>query len=385
MARYKPLSPDQMSGEHKTVYDDIAASRGRVGGPFPLLLHNPGLASAAERLGGYARFESRIEPRLLEFAAAILARFWGAHVEWIAHSRMALEAGLDPAILDALRDGRPPDFVNEDEEAIYDFLMFLLNTSQIDDSVYGRCLETLGMRGLIDLMAIVTHYTVINMSLNCFRVPAPEGAEIPAFGPGRDAPPRVAPMKAGKRLRARIEPLRREDMNEEQAAAYDEVAEKGGRLGGPNGIYIRVPQLFRLHQAVGNYLRAGHLSPRLRQLAAIVAARHWNGAYAWGAQARDALKAGISCEIVDAINERRTPVFDDFSDQAAYDAAVEITDTGSLSDAAFAAAHAELGFNALLDLVAMTSFYTAVSLAVNVFAVEPRPEFPVQLAPDRKG
>ena len=384
MARYQPLSPDQMTAERQAVYDDIEKSRGSVRGPFPLMLHNAGLASAAQKLGGYARFESKIEPRLLEFAAAVLARFWGAHVEWIVHSRLAVEAGLEPAIIGALKDGLTPGFVNEDEKAVYDFLMLLLTTSQVDDATYDKCLETLGERGLIDLMAIVTHYTVINMTLNTFHVPVPDGVETPPFGPGRDGPRRTQPMAAGTRTTARIDPLQREDMDAEQAAAFDEVAAKGGRLGGPNGIYIRVPVLFRLHQAVGNYLRTGHLSPRLRQLAAIVAARHWNGAYAWGAQARDALTAGVSRETVDAINQRKTPAFDNADDQAAYDAAMEITDTGGLSDAAFAAASAQLGFNTLLDLVAMTSFYTAVSLAVNVFAVEPQAAFPVQLAADRK-
>ncbi|MFT5440508.1 MAG: hypothetical protein ACI9MJ_002382, partial [Alphaproteobacteria bacterium] len=67
MARYQPLSPDQMTAERQAVYDDIEKSRGSVRGPFPLMLHNAGLASAAQRLGGYARFESKIEPRLLEF------------------------------------------------------------------------------------------------------------------------------------------------------------------------------------------------------------------------------------------------------------------------------------------------------------------------------
>jgi len=179
---------------------------------------------------------------------------------------------------------------------------------------------------------------------------------------------------------ARMEPLRREDMNEEQGRAHDAVAAEGGRLGGPNGIYIRVPELFGLNQEFGNYLRGNHLSPRLRQLAAIVAVRRWNGAYAWGAQGRDALKAGISREIVDAINERRTPVLEDADDRAVYDAAVELADTGSLSDASFEKALARLGFNRLLDLVASVGFFTAVSLTVNVFEVDPRPEFPVVLA-----
>ncbi len=170
-------------------------------------------------------------------------------------------------------------------------------------------------------------------------------------------------------------------MNEVQGRAYDEVAARGGRLGGPNGIFIRVPELFELNQEMGDYLRANDLDARLRQLAAIIAVRRWNGAYAWGAQARDALKAGISREIVEAVNTRETPVLDDDDDRAVHDAARELADTGALSDAAFENAIAQLGFNRLLDVVATVGFYTAVSLTVNVFKVEPRPDFPVTLAP----
>ncbi len=43
---------------------------------------------------------------------------------------------------------------------------------------------------------------------------------------------------------ARLEPLEPEDMNAEQRAAYDDAAGKGGRLGGPNGIHVRIPDLF---------------------------------------------------------------------------------------------------------------------------------------------
>lgn len=180
---------------------------------------------------------------------------------------------------------------------------------------------------------------------------------------------------------ARIDPLKPEDMTPEQRETYDEVAARGGRLGGPNGVYLRVPELFKLNQAFGDYLRNNHLSARLRQLAAIVSVRRWNGAYAWGAQGRDALKAGISEEIVEAINARQTPVLDDADDQLVYDLAVELSDTGALSDASYERAIARLGLNQLLDLVAAVGFFTAVAMAVNVFEVEPQPHFPTKLAP----
>ena len=185
MARFEPLSPDQMTAEQKSVCDDLIKSRGSVRGPFPVMLHNPGLASAAEKLGGYARFDSQIEPRQLEFAVSVVSRFWGAHVEWVSHTRLAREAGIAPAILKAVEEGRRPDFVNDDEAALYDFVTSLLETPKVDDSTYAKCLETLGERGMIDLMAAITHYTVVSFTLNAFHVPVPDGMETPPFGPGR--------------------------------------------------------------------------------------------------------------------------------------------------------------------------------------------------------
>lgn len=185
MARFEPLSPDQMTEEQKAVCDDLIKSRGSVRGPFPLMLHNPGLAAAAEKFGGYARFGSKIEPRLLEFAVSIVSRFWGAHVEWISHTKLAREAGLDPAIIKALEEGSRPSFVNDDEETIYNFVTMLLETSKVDDITYGKCLQVLGERGIIDLMAAITHYTVVSFTLNAFHVPVPEGVDAPPFGPGR--------------------------------------------------------------------------------------------------------------------------------------------------------------------------------------------------------
>jgi 4-carboxymuconolactone decarboxylase len=185
MARFEPLNPENMTAEQKAVSDDLIKSRGGVRGPFPVMLHNPGLAAAAEKLGGYARFGSKIEPRLLEFAVSIVGRFWGAHVEWVAHSRLAREAGIEPAVLKALEDGNRPDFVHDDEAAIYDFLTSLLNSTKVDDATYAACLEALGERGIIDLMATVTHYTVVSMTLNTFHMAVPEGVETPTFGPGR--------------------------------------------------------------------------------------------------------------------------------------------------------------------------------------------------------
>ena len=86
------------------------------------------------QVGRFVDIGPGIEPRLLEFAVAVVSRYWGAHVEWVAHSRLAREAGIDAAVLKAVEDDRRPDFVNDDEAVMYDFVTELLNTRRVDDA-----------------------------------------------------------------------------------------------------------------------------------------------------------------------------------------------------------------------------------------------------------
>ena len=185
-ARYKDFSPDTMTPEQKTVYDDIVSGpRGRIYGPFLVLMHNPGLASAVQKLGAYVRWKSTVPERLKELAIACIGRFWGAHVEWATHSQFAVKAGIDPVVIKAIEEGRRPDFAKQDEAVIYDFCMTLLEKKQVDDATYAACLNVLGERGLIDLMAAFTHYSTVSMALGTFRVPAPQGYPAPSFPHGR--------------------------------------------------------------------------------------------------------------------------------------------------------------------------------------------------------
>ena len=70
---------------------------------------------------------------LAELAICMAGRKWGAQYEFFAHRRIGIEAGLNPAILDAVALGqRPADMVG-DETIVYDFVTDLLSTGQVSD------------------------------------------------------------------------------------------------------------------------------------------------------------------------------------------------------------------------------------------------------------
>jgi len=176
--RFKPLTYDQMTPAQKTMTENLlGGERGSMSGPFNVLLRSPELGDAVQKVGAQVRYHSSLLPRLNEFAIIITGRFWNAQYEWYAHKRLALQAGLNPAIVNALAAGRRPAGMQPDEEVVYNFATELLRTKQVSDAVFNAAREKVGERGVVDLVGVVGYYGLVSMVLNVDRYPLPAGAE----------------------------------------------------------------------------------------------------------------------------------------------------------------------------------------------------------------
>src|SRR5271156_2620759 len=136
--RFKELPPAPMSPEQKKVADAIQSGPRGAGlrGPFNALLRSPDLCDLVQRVGAYVRFNSVLPAALNEMAICMAGRKWTAQYEFYAHRRLALDAGVDAAILDALAAGTRPAKLSGDEAAVYDFASELLGTGQVSDAIY---------------------------------------------------------------------------------------------------------------------------------------------------------------------------------------------------------------------------------------------------------
>jgi 4-carboxymuconolactone decarboxylase len=143
--------------------------------PAEAWLHSPELADRAQRLGEFIRYDTSLPPALNEMAILITARFWNSHYEWYAHKPIALAAGLDPAIADAIRDGRTPDFKDPAAHAIYDYAITLHRTHAVGQAQHDAVVAAFGTRGVVELVGVCGYYTLVSMTLNAFEVPLPPG------------------------------------------------------------------------------------------------------------------------------------------------------------------------------------------------------------------
>src|SRR3954471_7333441 len=176
--RFKPLTWDEMSpAQHKMVEDLVAGPRSGADGPFNVLLRSPEMGNIAQQFGAATRFNPTMPRKLNELAIIITGRYWTAQYEWIAHKRAALAAGLDPAIVEAIQNGRRPAGMQKDEEAVYNFCTELLQTKQVGDATFAAAKAAVGEKGVVDLIGVMGWYQTVSMLLNVDRYPLPAGAQ----------------------------------------------------------------------------------------------------------------------------------------------------------------------------------------------------------------
>jgi 4-carboxymuconolactone decarboxylase len=177
--RLPPLAHGAMTDAQRTAADElIAGPRKGVKGPFIALLRSPELMAGLQKVGEYLRFHSAVPPRASEFATLIVSRAWTQQFEWFTHVPLALKAGTTQDTVDALREGRRPDAMSDEEAVVHDLGTELLNHHGVSDATYRRAVDRFGEQGVIDLVSILGYFTLISMVLNVAHTPEEPGSAV---------------------------------------------------------------------------------------------------------------------------------------------------------------------------------------------------------------
>lgn len=175
--RFKPLTWETMSASQLQMVESVmSGKRGSMQGPYNVLLRSPELGNLAQQFGAHTRFNSSLPLKLNELAILLIARFWTSQFVWWAHKRIAIEAGLDEAVVHAVAAGQTPSGMASDVAAVYGFCNELLVSRRVCDETYAALAGQFGEPGVVDLMATMSYYTLVSMSLNVDQYPLPEGA-----------------------------------------------------------------------------------------------------------------------------------------------------------------------------------------------------------------
>ena len=176
--RFPEIPVEQYTSDQQKAAKEFEVARKKAPwGPFAMLMYSPQLMNNGRAMGDYLRYNSSFDSLLSEFAILITAREWTQDYEWYVHYPIAIKAGLKPVIAQALKEGRRPEGMSEDESIVYDFTIELQRYKQVSDATFAKTEKRFGKKATIDLAGIAGYYTFLAMEMNMAKHQIPAGAE----------------------------------------------------------------------------------------------------------------------------------------------------------------------------------------------------------------
>ncbi len=178
MARLKSItSRDQVAPEHQKVFDAIVASRGAVQGPFTMLMHCPELAEHMVHIGGFVRFEGKLDKRVRVLAAMAVAREFDTLYVWGAQTGSARRQNVAESTITAIRE-KKSDGVPAEDLQIVEFTRELIRKHRVSDASAKALHARFGDEGMIELTGAIGYYSMLCMMGNAVELEAGPGAEV---------------------------------------------------------------------------------------------------------------------------------------------------------------------------------------------------------------
>ena len=170
----------------------------------------------------------------------------------------------------------------------------------------------------------------------------------------------------------RVAPIDMDKLTEEQKqVAAKIVSGPRGEVRGPFRVLMHSPKLADCVQATGAYVRYDAAVPwKLRELAILMTARHWNAQYEWYAHEKEAQKAELDQGIIDAIRNRETPSFTEEAEREIWQFCNELYADKRVSAGTFRKVVDRHGEQGVIDLAGLIGQYNLIAITLNVFDVE---------------
>jgi 4-carboxymuconolactone decarboxylase len=147
------------------------------------------------------------------------------------------------------------------------------------------------------------------------------------------------------------------------------LTDADGALRGPFNAFLLAPPVGDALQHLGSAIRYGTaLSDRVRELAVLVVAAHWDSAFERESHEAVGRAAGLTEAELEALREGAQPPLDDPEEAAAL-TLVRALVTGDVDDDTWAAVSPPLSRESVFELSTLVGYYAALALQLRVFRV----------------
>src|ERR1700730_13660834 len=169
---------------------------------------------------------------------------------------------------------------------------------------------------------------------------------------------------------ARIPPVTRDAVAQQEQAAYDAFAASRGSepKAGPYSIIAHMPEMAQRLEALRTYIRKeASLSQKLQELVMLTVAREMTCGFIWYAHAAAARQAGVRDDVVDNIRENRALTNLAPDEEIAVKFAREVLRNRKVDRATFDAATAQFGQRGVMTLTNLIACYAVLAYNMNTY------------------
>lgn len=126
---------------------------------------------------GRETLETRVGRRLMQLAILVTARTHDSQYDWTMNEPTALEAGVEPELIDIVRHGRPLAGVGESDAALIAFGRELFGDHNVSAETYARAERAFGVQDLVDIVGLMGAHAADAAVLAAFDQHLPAGVE----------------------------------------------------------------------------------------------------------------------------------------------------------------------------------------------------------------
>jgi 4-carboxymuconolactone decarboxylase len=169
---------DDMDENQRFIYDQSVKFFGEPIGPRIALISSPLVAKAWGDLLAAIQ-GSELPRKYWELSILIVARYWSSQFEFWAHSKKAIAEGLSENIIEAIKNNIKPNFINTDENIVYEYCHDLIYKRTVSDTTYENLRQLIGGKQVVELTVLMGHYSSVAMTLVAHKVALPKNVSPP--------------------------------------------------------------------------------------------------------------------------------------------------------------------------------------------------------------
>jgi 4-carboxymuconolactone decarboxylase len=183
LSRLSPIRREALGEAQQKAYDAAMArpagglNLAGLKGPGGVWIRVPPLGKPMGELNRVLRSELGLDPRLVEVAILAAAREMDSRFEWAMHEPVALEKGVAPETIDAIRHRKALAGVPEKEAVLIELVRESVGAKKVGPGTYARAIAAFGEEGVINYVALFSAYVMTAAVLCVFDQQLHDGQE----------------------------------------------------------------------------------------------------------------------------------------------------------------------------------------------------------------